>query len=320
MTRSMRTVGLLGLLLVGCASTAVDDDTTARSDDRGATGTNESVAMPGGSSSTPAPATPAPSAPAADPAKPADVTFRVLTYNVAGLPEGISKSHPATNTPQISPKLNAFDLVVVQEDFAYHSELVSATTLANQSTPMKGSGTDLGDGLNTLSRFSFSAFTRTKWTACNGFIDSGSDCMTPKGFTRTVVDLGSGRQVDFYDVHFDAGRDDGDYAARSKQVDQIVSTIATQSKGRAVIVAGDTNMKASDEPVFLKLLKDAGLSCACRTLSCPETARIDRVLFRSSASVGLVPQKYAVESWSDSAGQPLSDHDPVSVEFLAKTL
>lgn len=86
-----------------------------------------------------------------------------------------------------------------------------------------------------------------------------------------------------------------------------------------MIVLGDTNMKASDEPVFLKLLKDAGLACACRTLSCPEPARIDRVLYRSSATVVLDPQKYAVESWLDSQGEPLSDHDPVSVDFVAKS-
>jgi endonuclease/exonuclease/phosphatase family metal-dependent hydrolase len=95
--------------------------------------------------------------------------------------------------------------------------------------------------------------------------------------------------------------------------------IASQSNGKAVIVAGDTNMKVGDEPVFLKLLKNAGLSCACRTLSCPEPERIDRVLFRSSTSVVLAPQKYVVETWLDSQGEPLSDHEPVSVEFLAKS-
>jgi endonuclease/exonuclease/phosphatase family metal-dependent hydrolase len=183
---------------------------------------------------------------------------------------------------------------------------------------MKG-GADLGDGHNTLAKFPFSAFTRTKWSKSNGYFVDSNDCLTPKGFTRFVVDLGIGREVDFYDVHFDAGRGDGDYAARSKQVDQIALVIAAQSKGRAVIVAGDTNMKASDEPVFLKLLKDTGLSCACRILDCAEPSRIDRVLFRSSATVVLAPQKIAVESWVDSQGQPLSDHDPVSVDFLAKS-
>jgi endonuclease/exonuclease/phosphatase family metal-dependent hydrolase len=316
----MRTIRFFPVvfLAIACGASAPEDEAPVASP---ASGEESVVAPPGASKSTPAPGDDAKAGeqtPAPGPAKPADLAFKVLTYNVAGLPEGISKSDPATNSPLISPKLNPYDLVVVQEDFSYHAELVSAATHPNQSTPMKG-GVDLGDGLNTLSRFPFATFTRTKWTKCNGYVDSANDCLTPKGFTRFVVDLGSGRSVDFYDVHFDAGRGDGDYAARDKQVDQLVAMIASQSNGKAVIVAGDTNMKVGDEPVFLKLLKNAGLSCACRTLSCPEPERIDRVLFRSSTSVVLAPQKYVVETWLDSQGEPLSDHEPVSVEFLAKS-
>lgn len=47
----------------------------------------------------------------------------VLTYNVAGLPEGISSSNPATNTPLLAPKLAPYGLVHVQEDFNYHAAL-----------------------------------------------------------------------------------------------------------------------------------------------------------------------------------------------------
>ena len=32
----------------------------------------------------------------------------ILVYNVAGLPEGLSGSHPEVNSPLISPKLNAY--------------------------------------------------------------------------------------------------------------------------------------------------------------------------------------------------------------------
>lgn len=316
----MRTIRFLPVVLLaaGCASSTPEDGTASGPP---ASGEESVVAPPSGESkSTPAPSspgsqqTPAPS----PPAKPADLAFKVLTYNVAGLPEGISKSDPAKNSPLISPKLNPYDVVVVQEDFSYHDQLVSQTTHPHESTPMKG-GTDLGDGLNTLSRFPFASFTRTKWSKCNGYFDSANDCLTPKGFTRFVVDLGSGRQVDFYNVHFDAGRGEGDYDAREKQVDQLVSVIAAQSKGHAVIVAGDTNMKVGDEPVLSKLLKDAGLEDACRALKCAEPERIDRVMFRSSATVVLAPQTYVVETWLDSQGEPLSDHEPVSVDFLAKT-
>lgn len=52
-------------------------------------------------------------------------TFTALTYNVAGLPEGINADqHPVANTPLISPRLNNYDLVNVQEDFFYHDLLI----------------------------------------------------------------------------------------------------------------------------------------------------------------------------------------------------
>lgn len=47
----------------------------------------------------------------------------VLITNVAGLPEAISDEHPEINNAKISPLLNDYPLVLVQEDFAYHSDL-----------------------------------------------------------------------------------------------------------------------------------------------------------------------------------------------------
>ena len=52
-----------------------------------------------------------------------ELTFSVLTYNVAGLPAGISSSEPDINTPLISPLLNDYDIALVQEDFVYHRDL-----------------------------------------------------------------------------------------------------------------------------------------------------------------------------------------------------
>ena len=47
-------------------------------------------------------------------------TFTALTYNVAGLPDGINPDqHPLVNTPKISPRLNNYDVVNVREDFYY---------------------------------------------------------------------------------------------------------------------------------------------------------------------------------------------------------
>lgn len=296
------------LLLCGCGAEGSTSDEPPHA-------AEPAPASPGAPLPAPA-ATATASPPPAGTAAAQGAVLHILTYNVAGLPQGLSSSQPQQNTPLISPKLNPFQLVLVQEDFSYHPELVSAATHSFKSTPMPNtSQTSLGDGLNVLSRLAFADFSRTKWITCNGTFDQKNDCLTSKGFARFVVDVGGGRTVDVYDAHFDAGRSDADAAARDAQVTQLAQAIAARSAGKAVIVAGDTNMKVSDEPTFQKLLTTAGLACACRSISCAEPDRIDRIMFRSSASVKLSVKSWHVESFVDAAGNPLSDHEPVSVEM-----
>jgi hypothetical protein len=74
-------------------------------------------------------------APVADAGAHVSESFSLLTYNVAGLPEGISASHPAKNTPLIGPLLNDYEIVEVQEDFAYHAQLIASSTHPYQTTP-----------------------------------------------------------------------------------------------------------------------------------------------------------------------------------------
>src|SRR5690606_34665702 len=50
--------------------------------------------------------------------------LRLLTYIVAGLPAIVSASDPDENTRKVSPLLNGYDIVLAQEDFSYHDDLV----------------------------------------------------------------------------------------------------------------------------------------------------------------------------------------------------
>lgn len=250
---------------------------------------------------------------------PEDGTMRVLSYNVAGLPDLISGSDPLVNTPLMSPLLNDFDLVLAQEDFSYHAELSADAEHPHQSTP--GGGGTLGDGLNRFSETAFEDFERAGWTECNGLFDSGSDCLTEKGFSVGLHQLGPGAQVDVYNLHMDAGGSQGDIEARQAQIQQILGTIAMRSADRAVIVAGDTNMDEEDEADFVTLLEGAGLTDACRELTCGEEFRIDRIMFRSSDTVELTPTSWIVDlSFVDGDGDDLSDHEAVVVEFDWATL
>lgn len=128
-------------------------------------------------------------------------SFTALSYNVAGLPEPLSGSEPATNSPIISPLLNEYDLVLLQEDWAdvlaqhgarpagaegvprtgYHDLVVGAALHPYRSEPMSSpppvintanrlpTGPTLsGDGLNHLSDFRFGDVLRVMWAVCHG--------------------------------------------------------------------------------------------------------------------------------------------------------
>ena len=246
--------------------------------------------------------------------------FLALTYNVAGLPEPLSSSQPSVNTPQISPLLNSYHLVLVQEDFWYHNELTAQANHPYQSEPMweQPDLLHMGDGLNRFSLFPLRPLTRITWIECFGVLDCSNDCLTTKGFSVSEAELEDDIVVDVYNLHMDAGSCDGDIGARRIQTEQLVEDINTRSTGQAVIVAGDTNLKSSRPDDMLSLdylLLETGLQDACRFLEC-ENEIIDRILFRSSDLVFLTPLSWGLPpEFVDAEGHDLSDHIPVSVRF-----
>ncbi len=246
--------------------------------------------------------------------EPQSGVLKVLAYNVAGLPQGISGSNPEVNMPLISPLLNGYDLVLVQEDFYYHEELIAEALHPYQSERSGDGVNDLGDGLNRFSQSPFGPYKRITWEACFGQFGNGSDCLAKKGFAVAEHELAPGIVVDVYNLHMDAGRDPEDIAARAEQAEQLAATIADRSVGKAVIIAGDTNMKAEDEVYLQGLMDAAGLTDSCRALNCGDELRIDRVLYRSSATVGIDAESWALDPvFVDAEGVDLSDHEAVAV-------
>ncbi|MFE1883464.1 jacalin-like lectin [Streptomyces diastatochromogenes] len=258
-------------------------------------------------------------------------TFNVLTYNVAGLPEGLSSSHPATNTPLISPRLAGYDIVNVQEDFNYHAALYAGDNHPYRTATSGGAG--IGDGLNTLSKYPFEDFERVKWNNC-----TGTNCLTPKGFTLARVRLAEGVFVDLYNLHPNADDTDDALAARRANIAQVSAFIKANSAGNAVIVMGDTNTRYTRAGDNIRtLVDDNGLTDAwvklvkggtaptqgADPLLCPTSAPtndcevVDKVLYRGSNLVNLTATRYNDE-WAkflDSSGGNLSDHFPHTVDF-----
>ncbi|NNL68161.1 MAG: endonuclease [Myxococcales bacterium] len=263
----------------------------------------------------------------------------VLTYNVAGLPDGISSSDPVVHMPQISPLLNGYDLVLAQEDFAFHTELAADAAHPHQSASFPNDFFN-GDGLNRFSQSAFTGHDRVQWDQCFGLGDFGSDCLTTKGFSFARHEVVPGGFVDVYNWHADAGGDPGSNAARQDNLRQLGAYILANSAGNAVIVGGDSNSRYHDtEDIVPELLDSAGLldvwvelvrggdrpgtgsriDSGCATsLSDPECESIDKIFYRSSSTVQLTPLSYEVLTapFIDSTdGGPLSDHEPTAVTF-----
>lgn len=251
---------------------------------------------------------------------PAEGELTLLTYNVAGLPASLSDEDPETNIPLMSPLLNAYELVLVQEDFWYHAELTQDIAHPYRSEPMVENPTltDLGDGLNRFSRLPFGPLVRVSWAQCNGLFDCGSDCMTQKGFSVAPVQLAEGVSLLIYNLHLDASDCEADFEAREAQRQQLVADLEARAGDEAVIVTGDSNLKLHrprDVVMLDALLADTGMEIACRALACPEETH-DRVMFRSSESLELTPVEWDHPGeFVDAQGEDLSDHEPVMIRF-----
>lgn len=142
--------------------------------------------------------------------------------------------------------------------------------------------------------------------------------MAEKGFAVSRHELAPGVEVDVYNLHADAGSDSGDIDARALQYRQLAHFVRAFSSGRALVVAGDTNLKGRrrprDEAFFLDFLADTGLSCAARTLGAPED--IDRVLFRNTPRRKWVPLRWReADECVDGNGKDLSDRKANDVDF-----
>ncbi|MEZ5383543.1 MAG: hypothetical protein R2754_17315 [Microthrixaceae bacterium] len=254
-------------------------------------------------------------------------TLAMLTYNVAGLPEGISQSHPEANSPVIGALLGDYDVVLTQEDFGFYTDALRAEASLQhltvphagpeQENPLDRQGVLTGDGLNIMASLPIEEQPdRVPWTECG---DDAADCLALKGFARTTLTLADGVTVDLYNLHNEAGGDDD--ALRADDLDQLVAYLDDNSADRPVIIGGDWNLHTDEEPdatQFQDFLAETGLTDTCDVVDCgDDTHIIDKIVFRSSDDLTLTPTRHEFERerFVDDSGEPLSDHDPLRVDF-----
>ena len=266
-----------------------------------------------------------------------DNTFTVLSLNVAGLPAILSSGDPATNTVKISPLLDNYDIVSVQEDFAYHDELVSEITELVYQTEHSGN-VPLGDGMNIFSKYPIYEERRYEWEDRHGLIEDGADQLTPKGILFTSIEIADGYFIDVYDIHTDADCDEESLEARRSNMNQLAELIQERSVGRAVIVIGDTNSRytRAEDNFEEAVLETCGLTDPWVEFKCGGVAPadgealfdwenvnsgghevVDKIWYRSGKNVELTALSYDLlaTEFTDENGEQLSDHYPITATF-----
>lgn len=305
MHRSSPTLLALTLLALGCSPTPA-----AKSGSGGASNTGDTA---------PGDTVPGDTGQAADPG-PTSGTLRVLTYNVAGLPDGLSGAEGPLleRMPAIQALLADYDLVGLQEDFdeAGHAALTGGTGHAEVrwfSATMDDSRV-YGAGLSQLLPEAAVDYREEHYTACNGVVDGASDCLASKGLQSTTLRLG-GQELDVLNTHHEAGGGEEDEAARLSQVDQVLAAVERDAGDRALLMTGDFNLRPSDVEDLVPLARydDAGLLRACDLIGCAEPDHIDQIRLRSSATLALeVLEWERAEQFVSAEGVDLSDHPAIS--------
>lgn len=278
--------------------------------------------------------------------------FSLLSYNVAGLPQEVSKANPGLHLPLISPRLNAYDVVLTQENFDWWQPIAGALDFANYFARVRKDvthpyrsgqhpgpfavGVDpsqrpllVGDGLGMLARYPFTEPVRVPWADCFGGIvgPGAADCLSMKGFSMATMTLADGRTVDVYNLHAEAGSDPQDQVLQVADYRQLAAFINTFSVGRAVVLAGDTNLHTTgavpeaygdaDARIWQEFLTATGLTDTCVELSCPELSSIDKGAYRDGGGVDLtvLSHTYPQADFLGPEGEDLSDHLPLALRF-----
>ncbi len=267
-------------------------------------------------------------------AEPIAVDFSVLSYNTHGLPGWVADDAPERRFPRIGALARAYDVVLLQEDFAHHGRLRAATgdllaRRGNQSrfrrSPLcllfcEGSGLTFLTGLRPASLLDLS---NAPYRTCAGWLGGANDCLATKGFQHARLLLAGEFEVHVVNTHLDAGGAPADRAARRAQLAELRAHLERSAAGAALVVAGDLNLDGAeprdaalrDEFASALGLVDTGAAAL------PGSAwrRLDYVFRRDGTGVLLqVLEAGEAREFVDDAARPLSDHPALFVRLRAR--
>lgn len=267
------------------------------------------------------------------------ITVKMINYNVAGMPGFDGKG--SSNHKAIANYIveNDFDIVAVQEDFAYNKSLVNSLEGFDYFTNHAGSIPG-GDGLNIFTdNMPIYNEKRVQWDMAYGSIAEG-DLLTPKGFIHTVIEVADGVYIDFYNIHADAFETLGSREARDSNYDQILTFIEEnyENYNRPVIITGDFNHHFHSRPDYLSKMYDffcvrGGMKEAwvelCNngdyfdftewqesgTEFWGEWDSVEKFMYKDGGGITVTPKEFNYSWILNDEGESLSDHAAAECVF-----
>ena len=122
--------------------------------------------------------------------------IKILVYNTHGLPSAFVGDDPEERFPLIGEKTKAYQLSLLQEDFAHHELLLK--NLSKESIAIRGNGNNKslcpfcsGSGLTMISNFEREwqlEVNSEAFNSCSGWLGGLNDCFASKGFQLARIE------------------------------------------------------------------------------------------------------------------------------------
>ena len=253
--------------------------------------------------------------------------IKILVYNTHGLPSAFAGDDPKERFPLIGEKTKAYQLSLLQEDFAHHELLLE--NLNKESIAIRGNGNNKslcpfcsGSGLTMISNFEREwqlEVNSEAFNSCSGWLGGLNDCFASKGFQLARIETPSEKYVFILNTHLDAGRSTSDRKVRADQLNQILAKVEKVIDGEALIVAGDLNLRWND-PQDSHLLetfkKDLGLLDSFGGVK--NRPSLDYILYRNGTDTTLEVLEVGIDSDFQYDNKPLSDHPALFIRLLIR--
>ena len=252
--------------------------------------------------------------------------LNILVYNTHGLPEIFISDNPKFRFPIIGSKTQNYNISLLQEDYAHHSELSSG--LSKDSAVVRGVlGNTLtcpfctGSGLTSVFNLPDNWKVEVKneaYKTCSGWLRGANDCFAYKGFQVIKISPPGYEELYVVNTHMDAGRRDSDRASRAIQLKHIISSIE-KLEGKPLIVAGDLNLKSTDrkDMALLESFKETLnlYDAFSKTEINKKWSILDYILYRPGESINFEILNVGEDESFETHEGALSDHPALFIEF-----